>query len=493
MQINKKIAVGYARYSTDAQTENSIAYQSEHIERYCSENNLELKKIYADTAVSGTNTDRPAFLRLLKDAEKHLFSTVVIYDVTRGSRDVGDWFTFRKKMLSLGIEVVSISQKLGDITNSGDFLAELISVGMGQSEVLNNRKKSIDGVAVKAKQGAFLGGSPPLGYTVTNGKYTVCEEEARTVRKIFSMYADGKSYDEMLRELRGVKGKYGRPLGKNSFVSILKNERYIGVYTWNKRKYKMLRKWAGGEENPDCVRIENAMPQIIETKLWEEVQKRLNSKQNASNKAKRTYLLSGLIKCDLCGAAFVGHTSKNSKGYEHKSYICGNKYRTHTCGAKNINAGEIEAFTVAGLKNYFSEANIDGIAEKTAEIIKNTSASLEKEKKELAEVNRKIANGVNAILGGAEIEELQTEIEKLKLKKTELEEIISLGEQDSRNIKNITKDDVKRMLEEMRRELASSDISRETIKRAISAIYAHPDGTYTVCAGVHLDDCAGAH
>lgn len=74
----------------------------------------------------------------------------MIYDVTRGSRDVGGWFTFRKTMLMLGVQVIAATQALGDITNSNDFLVELLSVGMGQREVLETRQKSINGVAVKA-------------------------------------------------------------------------------------------------------------------------------------------------------------------------------------------------------------------------------------------------------------------------------------------------------------------------------------------------------
>ncbi len=53
-----------------------------------------------------------------------------------------------------------------------------------------------------------------------------------------------------------------------------------------------------------------------------------DNKRNARNKAKWSYLLSGLIECEECGAAYVGHTSTSSKGVETRYYVCGNKYRT---------------------------------------------------------------------------------------------------------------------------------------------------------------------
>lgn len=84
---------------------------------------------------------------------------MIIYDITRGSRDVGDWFNFRKEMMVLGVRVISATQDLGDLTDPSSFLHELLSVGLGQHQVLDTRKKSIAGVAVKAKQGIFLGGT----------------------------------------------------------------------------------------------------------------------------------------------------------------------------------------------------------------------------------------------------------------------------------------------------------------------------------------------
>ena len=319
-------AAEYARYSTDRQQRNSIEYQLTAIREYCRKEGITICATYTDEAETATNMDRPGFQALLAAARRGEFDAVVIYDISRGSRDVGDWFTFRKQMMLLGIRVISATQALGDLTNSNDFLLELLSVGLGQREVLETRQKSIDGVAVKAKQGLFLGGSPPLGYRIEAGRYVIEPAEAKTVRKIFAYYAAGKSYDYILKELNGALGKYGRPLGKNSFYSILSNERYIGVYSWNKRKVKLFRRWAGGAPNPDAVRIEGAIPPIIDTDTWERVQQRMkDNKHNARNKANRTYLLSGLIECEECGATFIGHTSTNTKGIETRCYICGNK------------------------------------------------------------------------------------------------------------------------------------------------------------------------
>lgn len=185
-------AAAYARYSTDNQTDNSIAYQMEAIDGYCQEHGITIVARYSDEAKSGTNTDREDFQAKLRAAASRDFDAVVIYDISRGSRDVADWFQFRKQMATLGIQVIAVSGQLGDVLNPNDFLVEGINVMLGQ----HTRKKSMAAVDVKAKQGIFLRGYAPYGYKIVNQKYVIKEDEAKHVRLIFKMYSDGANYKD---------------------------------------------------------------------------------------------------------------------------------------------------------------------------------------------------------------------------------------------------------------------------------------------------------
>ena len=152
-----------------------------------------------------------------------------------------------------------------------------------------------------------------------------------------AMYAAGKSYNEIIDALGGLRGKRGAVIGKTQLKSILQNERYIGTYTWNKKQYKVMNKWAGGKPNPNIVKIEGVIPPLVDIETWERVRVRMaDRKRNAKNKAKREYLLSGLITCDCCGGHYVGHTSTNSRGYQTVYYTCGTKYRNHTCNSSFV-------------------------------------------------------------------------------------------------------------------------------------------------------------
>jgi len=480
-------AAAYARYSTDRQDVNSIDTQLSAINRYCQNSGHTIIATFVDMAMTGTNTERPEFQRMLACAKEKQFDCIVVYDITRASRDVIDWLGFRKQMRSQNIEVFSTTERLGSIDDPNSFITELLTAGLGQHMVLQTRQKSMAGVAQKATQGVFLGGSPPLGYDVQEGQYIINPHEAEAVRLIYSLYSMGESYNTIIDSCaaKGYIGKYGRPIGKNSLNALLQNERYVGTYSWNKRKMKYMSKWAGGKLNPDVVRIEGAIPAIIDIETWERVQQRMKeNKHNAANGAKYEYLLSGLIECGKCGATFTGRTSKNSKGYVTRSYACGNKYRTKTCDAKNINADELELAVVAKLREYFAGGDFDAMAEEIFKAYTEGKGTNATERQELAQVERKIANGMKAILAGADFSELNEEMARLKVRKAELEEILAVSPQVT-----LTKETIAAKLREDAGCFQDGDIKR-LVKAYTTKIYAHND-EIIITGGVNTIGCGG--
>lgn len=263
-------AVAYCRYSTDMQTENSIAYQLDNINKLCASKGMTLVDVYADEAKTGSNTNRDGLQRLLSDIGSDKFDCVVIDDQSRLSRSVVDWFTLRELLQRANKPLFSCAEKLEDYdVNPSAFLSEGIKAMFNQQFLYDTRRKVIAGQTVRAKEGKFCGGLPPLGYDVENGSYFINEKEAAAVHEIFELYASGRSYSDIVDYLadHGIKSKRGKPIGNNAIFQILRNERYTGLYTWNKRKVKYLGKWAGGGENPNMVIIENAVPVIIENDL----------------------------------------------------------------------------------------------------------------------------------------------------------------------------------------------------------------------------------
>ena len=418
-------AAGYARYSTDYQCSTDV--QFDRIGAWCRANGLELdpNHLYSDEGMSGMSMTRRAdFTAMVSAAHAHEFDAIVFYDLTRGSRDVVDWFSFRRDMRAAGVRVYSTLERLGDIDNPGDFLTELISVGMGQNHVLTSRKKSMDRVDYLAAKGLFLGGVPNLGYDIVDQRYHVNEVEADAVRLIWRMYGDGASYEQILAALPpGFVGKRGKPLGKNSLHSILTCKRYLGIYTWCEREVKYMTEWAGGRPSSRAVEIPDAIPRIVDEETARRVMKRMSeNRKNRTNNGgrKREYLLTGLLFCGACGGSYVGNCTTNRKGHEYRFYACSTKQRTKTCNNKNINADRLELLVVHLLRasildGSMIEATADRILAAARE--RDGRSDVGKLRRDIDELEGKIANLARILARGIESEALLEELQRFEAEK----------------------------------------------------------------------------
>lgn len=488
-------AAGYARYSTSNQTENSIAYQMHEISGYCAKHNIDLTHTFIDEGKSGTNINRDGFQEMLKAARNKEFENIIIYDVSRGSRDIADWFYFRKQMTELGINVISCHQKLGDPLNPTDFLTEFITVGLGQHQVLETRQKSLDGMSAAARNGLFLGGTPPYGYEIVDQEYRIVPTEAEIVRKAFQMYFEGYPYSYIMKQLniKSIVGRKGSHMTKNSLYYMFKNPRYAGIYVWNEYTYQVMRKYVGRKENPRKVEINDAIPAIVDFEVWKGVQQRLEQNKRTSYKSseKRTFLLSGLIKCGLCGSNYVSHASI-SKGREYKYYVCANrygrKYDPEGCKSKHIRCDELDKFVINAVKDCllkntdFIELAREIAAKYTDKAAMKKMSELVDEKKELKSVSEKINNGIKTILDGFDSEELREQLKKLKERKTYLENIINKANDISQII------DIQALAEILKKDIINinhkdEEVIKACIKNHVPYIIANADGTFTVAVG----------
>ena len=407
----------YTRYSTSNQTKNSTETQVNACIEYCKRNNIEVEFIFSDEETTGTNTQRQQYQNLLKVAENKLIDCVVLYDVTRGSRDVVDWFNFRKEMKALDIQVLSVTEQIGDILNPDNFLTELIHIGIGQHTVLQSRQKSIDAKYNKAKHGAFLGGFAPLGYDIVNQQYVINEKEAEVVKRIFELYNLGYTYDQILTDIQkyGVLGKRGKPISKSTLNGLLQNQRYIGRYAWMENINREMHRWVG-KKNDNAVVIEDAIPAIIDKETFYKAQERIKNRQvRASHNAKREYLLSNKLFCGECGQLMRGSTVKNGKGQGFTiSYICKGKRDLKNCDMHNISAYAVEDTVKEAVKGWIMKINANKILEKITDeaqkTVKIDTAPLEKE---LSETVIKKQRLIDAIMNGCYAKEINDEIDRL--------------------------------------------------------------------------------
>ena len=265
-------AAAYARYSSDNQREESIDAQLRAIREYCDRNGIRLVKIYTDEARSATTDDRPGFLQMIQDSALGLFDAVIVHKLDRFSRDRYDSAFYKRQLKKNGVRLISVLEPLDDSPES--VILESVLEGMAEYYSRNLAREVMKGMRETALQCKHTGGKPPLGYNVApDGTYVINEQEAKAVRMIFEMYAAGKGYSEIINKLNqeGYKTQTGRPFGKNSIHDILKNEKYRGVYIFNRteRKINGKRNHHKSKSEDEIIRIEGGMPRIIDDETWE--------------------------------------------------------------------------------------------------------------------------------------------------------------------------------------------------------------------------------
>jgi site-specific DNA recombinase len=424
---NGRVAA-YMRYSSNNQDEDSIAYQSSAIMAYAHTRGYHIAVEYIDEARTGTNDRREGFQELIADAQrKPEWGKILVYDLSRFSRNNQDSIRYTAMLEDMGIEIVSVTQEF-DNSPEGALMRGMVNL-LNEYYSRNLARYTHAGLKLRAKDCKHCGGIPPLGYDVVEDMLVVNQAEAEIVKLIFDMYELNYSYSQMAEELnkRGCKNKNGTPFSKNSFADLLRQKKYIGTYTWNKSRKKNnqgCRNTHKEKPEEEQIILKDAIPAIIDKEQFERVQERIRARQNgtAQSKSRHYYLLGSLdkLKCAECGSNLVG-TTRKSHGIEYQYYYCPN-HRRKQCTTKEIRADYLNKFVVnTVIDDIYKRKDLKDIFNNTGEkgrikMLKAKVKGLEKSSRNLvkslcAEPNEEIRNKLKSI--SADKQALQVELEDL--------------------------------------------------------------------------------
>lgn len=253
-----KTAVIYARYSSERQTEQSIEGQLRVCNDYAARNDLVIVDTYIDRAMTGTNDQRDAFQKMMRDSAKKAWDYVLVYKFDRFSRNKYESTIHKHTLKENGIKLLSAMENIPD-SPEGIILESLLE-GMNQYYSMELAQKVRRGMNESRLKGQYTGGTVLFGYKAENKKIVINEPEAQIMRQAFEEYANGKPGTDIIDEMtaRGILYR-GHPFPKNTFYAMLGNEKYIGIYRHDGQEYT------------------NIYPAIISKELFEAVQKLLLS------------------------------------------------------------------------------------------------------------------------------------------------------------------------------------------------------------------------
>ena len=412
----------------------SIDAQIRAIEEYADKNDIKIVNKFIDRAKSATSDKRPAFQEMIKycEADNTGISMVIVHKLDRFSRDKYDSAMYKQKLKVKGIRVVSVLENLDNSPES--LILESVIEGMAQYYSANLAREVAKGQKENALKALHNGGDAPLGYDVAFDKtYLVNEEEAQAVKIIFDMYVNGYSYSNIIDKLNdlGYKTKRGNKFGKNSLHGILSNEKYTGVYVFNKTQRKGVNGKRNGHKqksDDEIIKVEGGMPQIIDREVFLQAQEMMQKRKKApgSHKATTLYLLTGLIRCGECGHAMQGNKRKDRYGNDYISYRCGCRKQKRDCKNKEIKRDYLEEFVLTELeKHVLNDEAIPVLSKALNERLKTKSNDnhemLTNLRNKLEKVNKEIENILNAIMSGIVNNVLKNKLDELEKVKLNLE------------------------------------------------------------------------
>ncbi len=315
-----KRAVIYCRVSTKEQTQNlSLDTQKKHCIEYCQHNGFVVDEILTEEGESAKTIDRTEFKKLLEHCRKNkgIIKTVVVYSLSRFSRNTNDHTTIRASLASFGINLRSVTERI-DETPMGRFLETLMS---GHAQLDNDLRgeRTLVGMKESTKLGRW-NHKAPTGYTNgldALGKKTILLDKkiAPFIKEGFEIFSNGtRTKKAVLDELteKGLRDRNGKNIIPQTFDKILRNPIYAG---WNVEK-----KWD--------IRERGIWEPLISVEVFDKVQAILNGKgfQNKRKKENPDFPLRGLVICGECKNTLTASWSKGkNKNNRYGYYFCQNK------------------------------------------------------------------------------------------------------------------------------------------------------------------------
>lgn len=336
---NMRIAAAYIRVSTDDQVELSPSSQIKQIREYAKHNNITVPDqfIFADEGISGKNTKkRPAFNKMIGIAKTKPkpFDCILLWKYSRFARNREDSIVYKSMLRKqLGIDVISISENLGDDKMS--ILIEALIEAMDEYYSINLAEEVKRGMTERVSRGEAVS-VPAYGYNIENGQYIINDEEAQIIRQIFLDFCNGKKQIEIAKQLNalGIKTKRNKLWENRTINYILHNPVYIGKIRWNPSGIT-----SRNFENENLMIIDGVHKPIITQEMWDKTQQHLYllkqlHKPKEKNKPKPNYMLYGLIRCSNCGSTL---TRSGYDGLQCHKYSHGTCNKSHFVSLNKIN------------------------------------------------------------------------------------------------------------------------------------------------------------
>ncbi|MGN0584561.1 MAG: recombinase family protein [Ruminococcus sp.] len=336
----------YARQSVEKKESISIEMQIDLCKMCLPEH--EKTGIYEDRGYSGTNTNRPAFRKMLAEVKEGNIKGIIVYKLDRISRSLSDFARLTELLEKQKVKLISYTEHLNTESPTGRMLIQLL-IMFAEMEQKTISGRIRDNYMARAEKMLPLGGRVPYGY---NSDWSENTRESQEIRKIFSEILSGKSLDAA-----------GRSTYKKRFTGtqagrIIRNPVYVRA---NEEVIRFLlisgKKMLGRETDyktgcgihmiRSCGNLYFAPGDhdgIIDPEIWITAQELLKSRSPSSNSGSgKTSWIAGLMQCEKCGSSC--YIRSNGRGRPYLYIVCRGRREGICDGFKGLRLEPVESFT----------------------------------------------------------------------------------------------------------------------------------------------------
>ena len=469
----------YGRLSVENETDESLHTQMSMLYQFIDEHeDLELEDSYSDNGYSGTNFDRPEFVRLMDDVRSGRIECIVVKDLSRFGRDYLETGYYIETLFPhLNVRFIAVTDDFDSIREEDRSSLAVPIKNMVNAMYAKDISKKICAAreVIKNKEDSMPMGTAPFGYDHSEDKkkYVTDEENAPTVRAIFAWSRLGVSVKEIGKRLdligamtpgqsRNQKaGKEVKPAEwrADTVYKILAHPGYVGDVCVGRIKQALYKSEKCHRTSPDEWTVHRNAHEplvtredretIIQNMKANDMKKYSNSAYHKEQREKIQDQFSGMIHCADCGhnMYYVRYlhdykTLKKTGGH----YLCPQNGGKAACGGRVVHEDFLKIFIMDQI-----HILIKGMCDR---------------KKMLDMVNTSLG-GKNALLSAQKkMLALQVKISETEERQHKLYEDYAdglLNAEDYQNIKEQYVADAQRMQDE----LAGLEVKRKRLEKTI--------------------------
>lgn len=356
MDETRKRVYTYTRVSTAMQIDGySLDAQKERMKAFAYYNNYDIVGEYEDAGKSGKSIEgRIQFNQMMEDIKsgKDSVSYVLVFKLSRFGRNAADVLSTLQVMQDFGVNLICVEDGIDSSKDAGKLMISVLSA-VAEIERENIRVQTMEGRIQKAREGKWNGGFAPYGYKLTDGNLVINEQEAEAIRIIYKQYVNtdmgANGIAKYLEEhgIRKIQRQNGKtPLFTASLIRmILKNPVYCGKIAYGRRKMEKVHGTRNDYhlvEQDNYLLVDGRHEPIVSEELWQSAQVKILAQSKKyerinTGKGSKVHLLSGIVKCPVCGAGMYANKSIKHKadGTRYKEFFYyGCKHRKMQRGYK---------------------------------------------------------------------------------------------------------------------------------------------------------------